>query len=35
VKIIAEMEEEKTMMAQDHVDGIKSLKEHITTQRVE
>jgi hypothetical protein len=35
VKIIVEVEEEKTRMAQDHVESTKYLKEHITMQRVE
>jgi hypothetical protein len=30
-----ELEEEKTRMAQNHAESTESLKEHITTQRVE
>jgi hypothetical protein len=35
VQIIVKLEKEKTRMAQDHVESAKSLKDHITTQRVE
>jgi hypothetical protein len=35
VQIIAELEGKKTRMAQDHVESAESLKEHITSQRVE
>jgi predicted nucleic acid-binding Zn-ribbon protein len=34
-QIIVKLEKEKTRMAQDHAESTESLKEHITTQRVE
>jgi hypothetical protein len=35
MQIIVKLEEEKTIMSQNHVESIESLKEHIIAQRVE